>query len=192
MQVSESHNVITQASQPQYPVSPPITVSIGQARHLVAYGPYCSLDVAHSFFPYSPGSGQTYHSQNYGFNLANGCPVIHPLSSPEASGCSRSDYFSSLQDLKTPAADLYERFLATLSGLGHGHGFDQHAEELYAELQANRVRLLCSVRSAALAQRLCSCNIVDAIHLSHLASSFALRVKHERFCIALLRHAMEQ
>ncbi len=141
-----------QPLQPQYSVSPPLGVRNDQGQYLVVYGPYYSLGEEHSLFPYSPDSGQTYHSQNYRFTLANSSHVINPFCSLRTSddGSSRADYFSILRDLKAPAASLCEKFLAMLPG----HGLDGYADELYGALQdlllANRVRLICNSGSATL------------------------------------------
>ncbi len=175
-----------QPLQPQYSVSPPLRVHTGQGQYSVVYGPYYSMGEEHSLFPYSPDSGQTYHSQNYRFTLANGSHVINPFCSPRTSdnGASRADYFSILRDLKAPAASLCEKFMAMFSG----RGLDGYADELYATLQgllqANIVRLICHNGNAAVYHTVWKCSIKCIMQLKCIMHFKRLCAKHEQHCNA--------
>jgi len=141
LQVNRRKKITIKPLPPKFPVSPRITVTIGQAQHTVVYGPYFSCQHEHSLFPYAHAAGQTFHNQNYGFYLASNSRIMNPLHRPKITddGGTRVDYFSKQKVSQKPASAIMQKLLATMCGDDLGDG----APELYGELEdllkANRV-----------------------------------------------------
>ncbi|KAL0027478.1 hypothetical protein WJX77_004246 [Trebouxia sp. C0004] len=141
LNVNRRKRITIQPLPPRFPVSPPITVSIGQAQHTVVYGPYFSSQHEHSLFPYVHNAGQTFHTQTNGFYLASNSRIMNPLHRPKITGDggTRNEYFSRQKVSQKPASAVMQKLLATMCGDNLGDG----APELYTELEdllkANRV-----------------------------------------------------
>ena len=150
LQVNRRKKIIVKPLQPKFPVSPRISVTIGQAQHTVVYGPYFSSQHEHSLFPYVHNVGQTFHTKHngFGFYLASNSRIMNPLHRPKITddGAARTEYFSRQKVSQKPASAIMQKLLAKMCGDDLGDG----APELYGELEellkANRVcnfALLC-------------------------------------------------
>lgn len=141
LNVNRRKKITIQPLASKFPVSPRITVTIGQAQHTVVYGPYISPKHEHSLFPYVYTAGQTFHSQKSGFYLASNSRIMNPLHRPKITddGRARSEFFSRQKVSQKPASAIMQKLLATMCGEDLGDG----APELYGELEdllkANRV-----------------------------------------------------
>ena len=125
---------------PDFPVSPPIEITIGNASHRVVYGPYTSChfkttenvitahgcDLASQDIPYNDKDGNHFFKQNFQLYLASNSRVINPLhSAPSMSeyyGTERQDYFGQKRTSQKSAAILSLQLLETLCGAGRQQG----------------------------------------------------------------------
>ncbi|KAL0022094.1 hypothetical protein WJX79_007477 [Trebouxia sp. C0005] len=142
LNVNRRKKITIQPLPPQFPVSPSITVSIGQAQHTVVYGPYFSSQHEYSLFPYVYTAGQTFHNQKHGFYLASNSRIMNPLHRPKVTGDggTRNEYFAKHAKVsQKPASALMQKLLARMCGDDLGDG----APDLYGELEdllkANRI-----------------------------------------------------
>ena len=133
MQVSRRKKIIVEPKAPSFPVSPQITVRIGQAEHAVVYGPYHSPDDQHSLFPYAHDAGQKFHSKKYLFHLASNSRIMNPLHDPKTSdnGNNRADYFARQKVNQKSASSIQKQILETMCG----GSMAEETPELFGELQ---------------------------------------------------------
>ena len=78
LQVNKKHIKTLLPVMPDFPMSPPIPVTIGHAEHTVVYGPYKS-DQPSGPFPYLEKAGASYYNQNYQTFLASNSRIMNPL-----------------------------------------------------------------------------------------------------------------
>ena len=126
---------------PDFAVSPPIEVNIGNASHRVVYGPYKSyhfkkdakdVSTAHDCelvsedTPYNDKDGNHFFKQNFQLYLASNSRIINPLhnapSMSEYYGTERQDYFGQKRTSQKNAAVLSLQLLETLCGGGRQQG----------------------------------------------------------------------
>ena len=150
LQVNRRKKIIVKPLQPKFPVSPRISVTIGQAQHTVVYGPYFSSQHEHSLFPYVHNAGQTFHTKHngFGFYLASNSRIMNPLHRPKITddGAARTEYFSRQKVSQKPASAIMQKLLAKMCGDDLGDGAAELYRELEELLKANRVcnfALLC-------------------------------------------------
>ena len=94
---------------PDFPISNPIAIRVGQAQHTVTYGPYFSnMHDGDSSFPYKASEGNLMHQKNYVVHLTTNSRVMNPRENPyfpEYHG-ERGDYFhhhrNTAQQLSSP------------------------------------------------------------------------------------------
>ena len=142
LQVHRRKKIVITPSPPEFPVSPRITVTVGQAQHTVVYGPYFSSQHEHGLFPYVCTAGLAFHHQQHNFYLASNSRIMNPLHRPKITGDggTRTEYFATHAKANQKAGSaVMQRLLAKMCGDNLGDG----APELYGELEdllkANRV-----------------------------------------------------
>ncbi|KAL0050238.1 hypothetical protein WJX82_007023 [Trebouxia sp. C0006] len=143
LNVNRRKKIIVKPLQPKFPVSPRISVTIGQAQHTVVYGPYFSSQHEHSLFPYVHNAGQTFHTKHngFGFYLASNSRIMNPLHRPKITddGAARTEYFSRQKVSQKPASAIMQKLLAKMCGDDLGDGAAELYRELEELLKANRV-----------------------------------------------------
>ena len=155
MQISNRKTKPLHPVMPPFVMSPPIAVTIGDAEHIVVYGPYQS-DKHSGPFPYKPTAGSEFYNQNYQTYLASRSRIMNPLYAPKTSdsGNTRTDYFAKQKTSQKNAGTLMSQLLDTLCGMSLDIG---EAPEAYAELRElldqHQVRSACATLSATLSQR---------------------------------------
>lgn len=130
---------------PEFPISDPIEIRVGQAHHTVTYGPYFSnTHDDNSLFPYKPTEGNLMHQKNYVVHLTTNSRVMNPKENPyfpEYHG-ERVDYFhhhrNTAQQLSSP---LLQKLLEAMC---KGRQDNADEPEQYQEFMECLDRLLVS------------------------------------------------
>ena len=132
-QVSNRKMKALQPVMPSFSISSPIPVTIGDAEHIVVYGPYRSQRCTGPF-PYKPTAGLELYNQNYQTFLASRSRIMNPLYAPKTSdgGNTRADYFSKQRISQKGTGTRMSQLLDILCGTTLNHA---EPPEAYAELR---------------------------------------------------------
>ena len=141
MQLPRRKKVVIKPQPPKFPVSPQLTVSVGQAQHTVVYGPYTSDKHHLSLVPYSQTAGLSFSSTGYNFYLASNSRIMNSLYRPKTSdnGETREAYYSKQRSTnQKSAAPAQAELLEKLCGVSLDD-IPEQFEELKALLNDYKV-----------------------------------------------------